>query len=137
MTRERLIQTAPAGDRAQLVSEALEFFRIDTSGLTKQQQFDIALEQIRARAQRFRIITTAVFLIALLAALPAAFAISKQVGGTVSTRTSATHGRHGRSAAPTVSTTREWRRRGARGATPWPWCIVSVPDRAVITAAKS
>jgi hypothetical protein len=52
--KEHLIRIVPENDRAALVEQAMEFFQIDTSSLTNQQKFDIALKQIDARARRFR-----------------------------------------------------------------------------------
>lgn len=53
--KERLIRSASEGDRARLVESALEFFRIDTAGLTKEQKYQLALKQIHARERRFRV----------------------------------------------------------------------------------
>lgn len=66
--RERLIGSARETERADLVRDALEFFRIDTTGLTKAQQYQLALEQIRERARRFRIVAMVVCTIAVLGA---------------------------------------------------------------------
>jgi peptidyl-prolyl cis-trans isomerase A (cyclophilin A) len=73
--RER-IELAPAEDRARLVSKTLEFFDVDTSGLTKQQQFDLAMKQINARVERFRVLAIVVVVIAFLGAGLTAFSIS-------------------------------------------------------------
>src|SRR5882724_5918626 len=51
---EELIKSAPEKQRAELIQTALEFFRIDSSKLTKQQQYDLALRQVRERARRFQ-----------------------------------------------------------------------------------
>jgi hypothetical protein len=75
--RERLIRTANESDRAPLIQDALEFFHVDSAGLTKQQQFEIVLEQIKGRGQRFRLTTVAICFLALLAACVAAFAITR------------------------------------------------------------
>lgn len=69
--RERLILTAKENKRADLVRLALEIFDIDTSTLTKEQKYELALEQIHARAKRFR---TIAIVICILAFLP--FAVS-------------------------------------------------------------
>src|SRR6266496_5531143 len=73
--RERLIGSARETERAELVRDALEFFRVDTTGLTKAQQYQLALEQIRQRAQRFRIVAMVVCTIAVLGAGVAIYAI--------------------------------------------------------------
>lgn len=74
-SRERLIKQAPADDRSDLVKNALEFFHVEAAGLTKEHQYKIALEQIRARMQRFRIVSIVVCFIALVAGGVAIFAI--------------------------------------------------------------
>jgi len=66
--RQRLIRTAPEGDRGPLVRNALEFLNVDTAELTKQQQYNIALEQIHARAQRFKITAALIGFLAFIAA---------------------------------------------------------------------
>jgi hypothetical protein len=76
--RERLIRTANEADRAPLVRDALEFFHVDSTGLTKAQQFEIVLEQIRARGQRFRWTAAVICFLALLAAGVATFAIARR-----------------------------------------------------------
>jgi hypothetical protein len=75
--RERLIRTASPEKRADLVQAALEFFHVDTGELTKEQQYKIAIEQIRARAQRFRLLVLLIGFLAIIAASVAAYAISK------------------------------------------------------------
>jgi hypothetical protein len=67
--KERLIRTAPESERAALVESSLEFFRVDTSGLTKTQKYDLALEQIRARERRFLTAAKVISFIATLFAL--------------------------------------------------------------------
>ena len=52
-SRERQIAAATERDRANLVRDTLEFFHVDTANLTKERQYQIALEQIRARSRRF------------------------------------------------------------------------------------
>lgn len=75
--RERLIKTAPDDKRGDLVQSALEFFNINTSGLTKADQYKLALVQIHARAQRFRITAIVVCILAVILATVSAYAISK------------------------------------------------------------
>jgi hypothetical protein len=74
--RERLIRTANEADRASLVRNALEFFQVETAGLTKEQQFKLAIEQVYARTQRFRVSAASICFVALVAAGVAAFAIA-------------------------------------------------------------
>jgi HEAT repeat protein/Tfp pilus assembly protein PilF len=78
--RERLINLANDDERAGLVRDALEFFSVDTAGLTKAQQYQLALEQIRERAQRFKIVAVVVCIIAVLGAAIAAYALARSSG---------------------------------------------------------
>jgi hypothetical protein len=75
--RERLIRSAKEGDRGELVRNALEFFNIDAVGLTKEQQFRLALEQIQARGRRFMISAGVVCFLAVVAVTIAAYAITQ------------------------------------------------------------
>jgi hypothetical protein len=77
---ERLIRTAAEADRAKLVTAALEFFNVDTQKLTKDQRYEIAIEQIRARARRFLIACVVVVVVAFLAVGVATFAIMRHSG---------------------------------------------------------
>ncbi|HTL18729.1 MAG TPA: HEAT repeat domain-containing protein [Patescibacteria group bacterium] len=81
--RGQLIHLAKEEDRADLVRDALEFFRIDTSGLTKAQQYQLALEQIRARAQRFKTVAVIVCVVDLLGAVIAVYALNRPSNGGV------------------------------------------------------
>jgi hypothetical protein len=71
------IKLAPEEDRAKLVARTLEFFDVDPSGLTREQQTKIALEQIQARMERFRIIARAVVILAVIGAVTSMFAVSR------------------------------------------------------------
>jgi hypothetical protein len=75
--RERLIQAAPEDTRPDLVHSALEFFDVNTVGLTRGQKYDLALVQIHARAQRFRTIAIVVCILAVILAGVSAYAISQ------------------------------------------------------------
>jgi hypothetical protein len=63
--------------RAPLVESALEVFRVDTGGLTKEQKYQLALRQIHARERRFRTVARVVVLLALLLAGVSAYAIAR------------------------------------------------------------
>jgi len=76
-SREKLISLAPGDERAKLVENALEFFHVDTAGLTKAQQHELAMEQIRARSKRF---SQALVLLALTMVLAAAVTTIVAVG---------------------------------------------------------
>lgn len=73
----RLIELASDDRRAELVSATLEFFHVDTAGLTREQRYNIAMEQIRARGSRFRVAMVILALIAMLSAALMAYALSK------------------------------------------------------------
>jgi hypothetical protein len=81
LEKEKLIKSASEGDRAALVASALEFFDVETGNLTKQQQFEIALVQIHARARRFLITSMLIAVVSLLAAGLAAFAFVTSTNG--------------------------------------------------------
>lgn len=75
LERGRLIRLAPEDNRRELVERTLEFFDIDTGGLTREQKYDLALQQIRAKATRFKIAATVIVIIAFLTAGITFFAI--------------------------------------------------------------
>lgn len=75
LERERTIRLAPDNERTQLIERTLEFFDINTSGLSRQQKYDLALHQIHERARRFRITAVVVVVVACLAAGVSVFAI--------------------------------------------------------------
>lgn len=79
--KERLIRQAPEAERAILVQSALEFFHVNTEGLTKEQKYHLALEQIRERARRFRITAIVIVIIAVLAAGVTVYALSVNIPG--------------------------------------------------------
>jgi hypothetical protein len=54
----------------------LEFFSVDAADLTREQQFEIALRQIAARARRFKILAISVCFITVVAAAVTAYAIA-------------------------------------------------------------
>ncbi len=76
LQKQKLILTAAEDQRHPLVLAALEFFKVDTGNLTKKQQFDLAIEQIKARATRFLVSAVIVALISVLGAALTAYAIS-------------------------------------------------------------
>jgi Carboxypeptidase regulatory-like domain len=72
---QRLIQQAPEAQRPRLIENAFEFFRIDTKGLTKKQNFELAMKQIDAKSHRYAIQAKTVLAIAVLISAVAALAI--------------------------------------------------------------
>ena len=73
--KERLLRTAPQSQRAKLVEQALESFHVDTSKCNKEQQYDLAVQQIQARSHRFRWTATIIVILVLIAAAVAIYAI--------------------------------------------------------------
>lgn len=54
LSRERLIELAPAAERARLVKSTLqEFFDVDTARMSEDHAYQLAMEQIRARSRRY------------------------------------------------------------------------------------
>ncbi len=76
--KEKLISLAKNELQAKLVQDALEFFHIETGDLTKDQKFKVAMEQIRARANRFKTIALLIGFLALTASVLSAYAISEK-----------------------------------------------------------
>ena len=74
-SRERLIELAPAEERARLVQRTLkEFFDVDTGRMTEAHAYKIAMEQIRARGRRYlvnAIIIGLVLLVSVVAVIAA------------------------------------------------------------------
>lgn len=68
LIKERLIQSVPEGKRAELVERTLVLFKVDTHRLTKKQQYDLALEQIREQARKFKLTAGVIVIIAIIAA---------------------------------------------------------------------
>jgi len=72
------IESAPPDDRADLVAKTLEIFNVDTTGLTRRQQFEIAMRQINGRIERFRLIAIVVVVLAVTGAGLSAYALGAQ-----------------------------------------------------------
>ena len=75
--RERLIKAADNQRQADLVGRALEFFKVETEGLTKQQRYEIAIAQIHARSKRYTQSALAICFVAILLAAVTGLAIAK------------------------------------------------------------
>jgi hypothetical protein len=71
------IQTAPEADRSRLVAKTLEIFDVDVSRLPEPQQFAIAMRQINARIERFRLIVVVVLAFGICGTVLSAYTISK------------------------------------------------------------
>jgi hypothetical protein len=72
---ERRINSAPAEDRAKLVEKTIEISNVDTAPLTRQQKYDLALQLINTRAQKFRTVALVVCFLAILGAVVAIVSI--------------------------------------------------------------
>jgi hypothetical protein len=68
-SRKQTIELAEPAARAALVERTLEFFTVDTAGLSNEQKYDLALRQIEARTERFHVSTKAALVVAGIAAL--------------------------------------------------------------------
>jgi hypothetical protein len=77
--RERLVRTTPKEQRASIVQDVLEFFHVDPSGLTQERQYQIAIEQIHARAKRFQIAAVVVCFLAVIAGGVTVYAIAQPI----------------------------------------------------------
>ena len=75
LERERTIRLAPENERRDLVERTLEFFSIDTAGLSRQQKYNLAIKQIQERAARFRLVAFVIIIIAFLTTGVSIFAI--------------------------------------------------------------
>lgn len=67
--RRKTIQSLAPTQRAQVLTDTLRLFNIDTTHLTQRQQHDIAMAEIRSRERRFLIISGTVCFLALLFSL--------------------------------------------------------------------
>jgi hypothetical protein len=77
--KARLIEKANPADRTELIRAELEFFQVDTENLTREKQFQVAMEQIRARSRRFLITSLVVCVLGLAFLALAAYAISSTI----------------------------------------------------------
>jgi len=84
LQKERLIKSVPESERAALVQKTIEFFDIDTSGLSRAEKYNLALRQIEERARRFKTIATVVVIIALLGTAIAVFAMMRGTAQAIS-----------------------------------------------------
>jgi hypothetical protein len=75
--RERLILSAHEAQRADLVRRALEFFGVDTTGLTTEQKFEIALAKIHARSTRLGNVCVVACVVAIPLTVLLAYAIPR------------------------------------------------------------
>lgn len=80
--RAEIIKSAPEKQRLGAIAVTAEFSRVDVSGLTRAQQQDIALTQIRVRARRDLLLASVSLTVAVLLAAIAIVAIlaSKSTG---------------------------------------------------------
>jgi type II secretory pathway component PulL len=75
LRQERLIRRAPPDKRAALIKDTIEFFHVNTANLVKDKQYQVAVEQIRARAARWTIGAALVALFLVLGSGLAVFAM--------------------------------------------------------------
>jgi endonuclease/exonuclease/phosphatase family metal-dependent hydrolase len=74
---ESLVQSAPESERGRVLLARYSAFDIDTDKLTKQQRYNLAISQIRGRADRYKIAAIIIALLGLLLAVVTGFAIAK------------------------------------------------------------
>ncbi len=72
---EILIKSTSTKDRGELVDRTLEFFNIDTSTLTKEQKYDLAVKQITAKSKRFTMTFITILVIISIFSAIAAYSI--------------------------------------------------------------
>jgi len=75
--RERIIESTPQEDRGSIVLAALEAFSVDTSRLTKDQSYRLAMELIQKKADNFKLIVILIVILATLATGLSAYTIFK------------------------------------------------------------
>ena len=75
--KERLLRSLPENKRANAVADVLELFKVETSNLTKQQQYDLAIEQIRAKTKRYLLAIITVIIICFIGAFISFYAITQ------------------------------------------------------------
>jgi hypothetical protein len=79
--RARLIESTPESERAALVERALDLLLLDSTGLTREQKYVLARQQIAARERRVRTAAIVGSLIAVLLAALGAYAIARLSAG--------------------------------------------------------
>lgn len=72
--RAKAIEAAPPDQRVEMAQTELDYFHVDTRGLTKEQQFRIAMEQIHLRRERSRLFATVSVLLAVALAVISIYA---------------------------------------------------------------
>ena len=75
MQMERLAKLAPEEDRRQVIEMILDRVSVDTSNLTRQQRYDLALRLIENRTHRFKTLSVIVIIVAVVAAMTATLAL--------------------------------------------------------------
>jgi len=73
--KENLINSAPENKRSELVQAALDSYSIESKDLTKQQRYELLMEQIKQREKRFKVTAFVIVILAFLSAALAAYAI--------------------------------------------------------------
>jgi hypothetical protein len=76
--KARLIKESQGPEQVALVANALEFVAVNADNLTKEQQYTLALEQIRQRAERFKQVICLVAFICVLCATLCIVAFTQQ-----------------------------------------------------------
>lgn len=75
--REQILRSLPEKDRGSALPEVLAWLKIDPKDLTKSQQYDLALTQIRERTKQYLISTIAIALVFVMGSVVTIYAISQ------------------------------------------------------------
>lgn len=75
--RERLINSVPENQRAGLVERTFLLFKVDTAKLTREHQYNLALEQIHEQTKKFMVTAGVIVIIAGLITIVSFVAIPK------------------------------------------------------------
>jgi hypothetical protein len=77
--KERLIRSVPEGERARLVEQTLVLFKVESTKLTREQQYNLALRQIREHARKYQVTAALIVIFGVLAAVLTFFALPRPI----------------------------------------------------------
>lgn len=63
--KRNLIESAPDINKSELVDKALDLVHVNTDGLSQEKRYNLAMELIKRRAERFRIVAIVVCILAM------------------------------------------------------------------------
>lgn len=88
--KERLIKSVPEDERARLVEQTLVLFKVDSVKLTREQQYNLALRQIREHARKYQVTAAVIVIFGVLAAVLTFFAMPRLIQAPVPAPTTPT-----------------------------------------------